>query len=221
MKKKIKRKLTEKKVPLVLFPILVILLIIVISNNTQASSNITGIVCDYNTMNRLENVSINIYQGSTLHSTISTNTNGQFSFLNLTASNYTITFTLSNYEGQTNDINLVDNTTTDLLIKLIPFSYNAIIKLTFNDLGLNLNDVCFYSGNGRLHGCYEMNESITLYEHQDYYVIIKPKDIDIIRNPVQSGITIMNYSENIFRFVFIIIILLLIVSIFYHFIKKM
>lgn len=172
----------------------------------SATGNITGIVCDYNTMNRLANTTVNLYLGGSLDSANLTNINGEFTFLNKNANNYSITFTKVDYVGETQNLELVDGTTENLLVKLKPMDYQAIIRITFNDLGMGMNDACIYYSTGRLKGCYEMNDTIILQEHQDYHVVLRPKEIDIIGNPVQSGITIMNYSGNILRFVFVVVI---------------
>lgn len=186
--------------------LLIGILILGLIGYVSATGNITGIVCDYNSMNRLGNTTVNLYLGGSLNDSNITNVNGEFEFLNKNADNYSITFTKTDYIGETLDINLIDNSTENLLIKLKPMDYQAIIRVTFNDLGMGMSDACVYYSTGRLKGCYEMNDTIILQEHQDYHVVLRPKDIDIISNPIQSGITIMNYSGNILRVVFVVVI---------------
>jgi hypothetical protein len=109
------------------------------------------------------------------------------------------------------------NASNDTVIQvyLIQSSHEGIIKLTINDLTLAQHDFCLYFDNGRLQGCYGVNDTIIIHNNMNYTITPKVEKVDLLNNPASYWLylpTLIGVAAGIF-----IIVLMLILAVgLYH-----
>lgn len=186
------------------YTVYTLLLFLLLTNSVNA---VDIQVKDINTKVNLENVLISVYNpDSNLLNSSLTDANGLLSlYLNETPYNYTVTYAKLGYHTK---ISEMLNQTTVVYQTLNPISDDGIINIVFGDMLLNTNRrFCVYYDNGRLEGCYYLNDTVTLLVNEKYLVIPKTELTDTLSS-------IDNLKNNTKNIAFIVITLFLIVVLF-------
>ena len=150
-------------------------------------------VNDINTRANLENVITTVYNGDgNILNTSLTNSDGLISFhLNETWSQYEYEYQKLGYHTK---IENATNTTNIIYQTLNPISDDGIVKIVFGDaLFVPDRRFCIFFQNGRLEGCYQLNDTVKLLVNQQYTVIPKTE----ITDTLSSFDNLRNNTKNI------------------------
>lgn len=173
-------------------------------------------VIDINTKNNLETVLLSVTNpgGNVLNSS-SSNSNGLLSLLiNETHQAYNYSYSKLGYHSETN---IVSNSTLIIYESLFPISGDGIVKLNFGDRLFNPDrQFCIYLDNGRLDGCYKLNDTVTLLVNQNYIVIPKTTFTDTVTSFENIK---NNFGNMAFMVIIFIILTILSISIISHYWK--
>ena len=150
-----------------------------------------------NINNRLpvEDAALTIYNNySEVINTSTTNADGLSAFdINESRTYYTVKVEKIGYHTQY--INYTWTGIDSESLYLYPISDDGIVRIRFNDLTYIDRDFCvFYNSNGRLEGCYSMNETVTLLVNQQYKITPKLGSLDILSSEASIEKNIMVLS---------------------------
>lgn len=191
---------------------LVVTMVLVLASSIVTANNLEIVVVDYNTLNSIESATVQIYNGTDLIDEGNTNVDGIINFT-LTDELYTIVTTKTGYEGDNRDTDLTGD--DSILIPLIPFSHDGIIRVRYVDMtGIKIGNIigsdhelCFYfASNNRLDACENGNQTITLTEQQDYIIRITPTQQDLLNSPENLYSYVRKYTRYFMTLIFLIAI---------------
>jgi len=188
--------------------------------STVAAHTLTFSVYDYNTLNPIASANVS-YIHDDVPSYILTDDNG---FANVfdASGDYYYNITAPGYFGEYDG--LAEVTADESVISyLIPVSREGLIRVKFGDLTFcEDREYCvFYTANGRLQGCYGLNETPHFIVNQAYK--IKPKlcksDALISTSSFSKGVE--RYGSYIWPImIFVVLVSVILTGVLYGFIRK-
>ena len=159
-------------------PVISIFLLI----GSVSAYNVQYGIFNYNTLQPIENANVTL-SNSTYETSKLTPTDGYVLFdLNETPENWNVNVWRSGFFTYTSTLNITNDTFET--VYLDSSSTAGIIRLKMNDFTLSQHYVCLYfTSNGRLFGCYNSTDVITIHNNMNYTFNIMVNKIDLISSP--------------------------------------
>lgn len=170
-------------------------------------------VRDYNTLQPIENVNITLYNDTFMNWTLS-DTYGDGA-IDADASDYLVRMSRSGYHTYDGYLNVTNDTFKQVYLN--PSSTEGIIRISMSDLTLaGDHQSCFYFTNGRLQGCYSINDTVTLHTNMNYTWSPKVKPLDAISSSSSIAANAYRYMGPVLGMAIGAMLLGLIVAIFVY-----